>query len=474
MKKFFMGAAFIVLGAAASYGQNLALQSASNPHLVGQRLPSGQRILNQWANDALDKSDAKPQPLLSSVQEFKDLIESDPELFMQFHQMFEQIPAQKTYEEDPTGAPQIKDYQRMLTDINTIITKAPEFSYKDRKGLVGFPINAILDWPMNTPTARTVFLNAKVNRALKKILRQWAVFLSSKDSRQFLSEDPKKGWFSPDALKAMWDADRNPKKDADAKKDFFNNFVCDKRKPYYGFSSWDDFFTRRFREGRRPVDDKKDDSVIVNACESAPDCLARNVKGDDRFWIKEEPYSLYQMMDGDPLVAQFVGGTIYQAFLSALSYHRWHSPVSGKIVKVKLIEGSYYAEAPSVGFDSPTPDAAAPNDSQPYITHFATRALVFIQSDNPQIGLICVMFVGMAEVSSCEVTVNKGQRVLKGDELGMFHYGGSTYALIFRPGVNLQFDPSVTLQLDDLHGCGRAPDSKNILVKSRIATVLKN
>lgn len=39
------------------------------------------------------------------------------------------------------------------------------------------------------------------------------------------------------------------------------------------------------------------------------------------------------MLAHDKLAEQFVGGTVYQAFLSALSYHRWHSPVSGKIVK---------------------------------------------------------------------------------------------------------------------------------------------
>jgi len=29
----------------------------------------------------------------------------------------------------------------------------------------------------------------------------------------------------------------------------------------------------------------------------------------------------------------FVGGTVYQAFLSALNYHRWHAPVAGTIVR---------------------------------------------------------------------------------------------------------------------------------------------
>jgi phosphatidylserine decarboxylase len=31
------------------------------------------------------------------------------------------------------------------------------------------------------------------------------------------------------------------------------------------------------------------------------------------------------------LAELFQGGTVYQAFLSALSYHRWHSPVNGVI-----------------------------------------------------------------------------------------------------------------------------------------------
>jgi len=46
----------------------------------------------------------------------------------------------------------------------------------------------------------------------------------------------------------------------------------------------------------------------------------------------------------------------------------------------------------------------------------------------------------MAEVSTCEVTVEKGDTVKKGDQLGMFHFGGSTHALLFRKGVNVIFE----------------------------------
>ena len=99
--------------------------------------------------------------------------------------------------------------------------------------------------------------------------------------------------------------------------------------------------------------------MIVNACESAPYQLARDVKLSDHFWIKGQPYSLRHMFADDPIAEQFVGGTVYQAFLSALSYHRWHSPVSGTIVKVDVIDGTYYSETPSVGLRSGRPQRIA-------------------------------------------------------------------------------------------------------------------
>ena len=374
------------------------------------------------------------------IQEFQEIIEEDPVLFMLFNEMFEQIPSTPEFELDPTGNPQIEDYRQMLNVMNEILTQAPEFNKSE---LVGFPINAVINWAMGTPAGTTAFLNEKVNRQLKKILSQWAVFLGSPDSRYVLSEDPEKGWFGRDAMAAM--------------PDFAEDFQCDPDLPYYGFTSWDDFFTRQYREGRRPVDCPNDDSVIVNACESAPYKIATDVQLKDSFWIKEQQYSLSHMLAGDPMTELFEGGTIYQAFLSALSYHRWHSPVSGRIVKTRLIDGSYYASALSAGFDS-----ASPNESQGYIAQVASRALIFIEADSPDVGLMCIVFVGMAEVSSNEITAYEGQHVEKGDQLGMFHFGGSTHVLIFRPGVNLEFD---------LRGQIPGPDSVNIPVRSKIAIV---
>ena len=164
------------------------------------------------------------------------------------------------------------------------------------------------------------------------------------------------------------------------------------------------------------------------------------------------------MLANDPLMEKFIGGTVYQAFLSALSYHRWHSPVDGVIKKAYVVEGSYYSEAQCAGFDD-----AAPNDTQSYITEVAARAVISIEADNKYIGLMGFLAVGMAEVSTNEITVYEGQHVKKGQEIGMFHFGGSTHCLIFRPGVEVDFIMEQQKIGEYLHD--------NIPVNSKIATV---
>ena len=170
-------------------------------------------------------------------------------------------------------------------------------------------------------------------------------------------------------------------------------------------------------------------------------------------------------MGFDPLAAQFAGGTVYQAFLSALSYHRWNSPVTGVVRKGYVINGSYYLENRYQGFLHPKhADPSAPNDSQPFLSAVATRAVIFIEAKEPDVGLMCFIAVGMAEVSSCEITVREGQHIEKGDDLGMFHFGGSTHCLVFRPGVKLHFH-------FDIYNTTPGLDATNIRVGANIATV---
>lgn len=132
----------------------------------------------------------------------------------------------------------------------------------------------------------------------------------------------------------------------------------------------------------------------------------------------------------------FAGGKLYQGYLSAFNYHRWHAPVSGQIREAYNVDGTYFSEIEGEGAD-----ARGLNDSQGYTTAVAARAVIVIDCDESALGAVACIFVGMAEVSSCRIVALPGQRVEKGDEIGFFQYGGSTYCLVFQPGVIRAFDP---------------------------------
>ncbi len=68
------------------------------------------------------------------------------------------------------------------------------------------------------------------------------------------------------------------------------------------------------------------------------------------------------------------------------------------------------------------------------------RARIFIESSNLNIGLMCFIVVGIGKVSTCEITVHEHQQMQKGDQLNIFRLGALTYCLVFRPGVDLDWD----------------------------------
>lgn len=257
------------------------------------------------------------------------------------------------------------------------------------------------------------------------MLNAWGEYLVSPESAAVLGTD-KEGWFGPDGLKALTDVANN----GQTKYTFEEMFECDPKDKHHGYKSWDDFFTRlfRFNDGIRPVASPEDDNIVVNCCESKTYKVSHGVKRQDKFWIKGQPYSLVDMLNHNELAEHFVGGTIYQAFLSALSYHRWHCPVSGTIKKVEHVDGTYYSEPLWEDFTQNEQDARAGETvSQEYLSVMSARAIIYIEADNPKIGLMAIIEVGMTEVSSCEVYPKAGDRVKKGDLMGSFHFGASPF-----------------------------------------------
>ena len=378
-------------------------------------LPYEDDGLRKWHDtirEEIDRNRGRERHLV--IQEFQQLIESDPIVRMYLTEMLREIP-EKYRDYHP------RDLEDYLEQLNAVLRVAPPYiapGHGQATALVGTPFSAILIWTMGTPSGFAAYRNPKVNAIFRKLLCVWAGFLDSADSRYVLNDSPS-GWQSAEAMNQLRMDDYRHDPDA----------------PYWGFSSWNDFFTREVREGVRPIAAPDDHKTIVAGCDSTVYKIGRNVSARSEFWIKSQPYSLSDMLDGEH-VDEFAGGDVWQAFLSPFNYHRWHSPVTGTIRKAYVKEGLYFSQATSEGQDPTDQDR-----SEGYLTHVQTRAIFFIEADDPAIGLVCVMPVGMVEISSCVIAeeMRPGARVEKGQEIGYFQFGGSTHCVLFRPGVIQEF-----------------------------------
>lgn len=439
------------------HGDHSEIPAKHRVKRAGAWLPADNRVHREWLGRTIDHIDKHgEQELIPVLREFKEMIEDNPRIYMYFSEMFDEIPNRPPYTNDPTGESQIRDYNHMLQVLNHVFGKAPEWTDAAASvGMVGVPMAAIFDYAMGTPSGHAAFLDPDVNRMLKKILNEWGQYLKTPESAEVLGGH-RAGWFGEVGYSDLMEVANAPNKTSFK---FEDMYVCEPSKKFYGFKSWDDFFTRKVQDSARPVASPDDDNVVANACESKVFNIAKNAKLRDKFWIKGQPYSVTDMLGNDPLAKEFDGSTVYQAFLSALSYHRWHAPVSGKIKRCFVRDGTYFSEPL---FESPVDggdiDTGGISVAQGYISALATRAIIIFEADNPAIGLLAFIGIGMDEVSTCEITVKEGQHVKKGDQIGMFHFGGSSHCVLFRKGVKVGGFPEV----------GR---EDNVPVRGRLAVV---
>jgi phosphatidylserine decarboxylase len=257
-------------------------------------------------------------------------------------------------------------------------------------------------------------LHDPINNAIRDILQEWGAFLSSGKSLYVLNEG-ECGWLS----KSAYDYNK-----------LLEFIIPDQQAPHWGWTSYNDYFHREIKPEERPISDPDDPKVIVSANDGTVYAIANDVKALDKFWIKGQPYSLVNMLNNnEKFIEKFVGGYVFQSFLSGANYHRWRAPIDGTVVHTELVDALMFSDAESAGFD---PDAGTL--SLGYEASVNTRGLVYIQSPDPVIGLVCVIPIGITEISSVNIKVQPGTRVAKGEELGNFSYGGSTLALVFQPG----------------------------------------
>lgn len=281
---------------------------------LGGWLPSKEAALAEFRKDLAIRARqrAGKAPLASAVQKLAALVNDDPVLRMDFTRAIDDARA-------PGFELGYSTIDKLTVLIDYVMTYAPPFS---ESSLIICPLNALFDWPMSMPSGYALFRDSALNAQLKRVLNIWCGFLCGPYSRTYLNTASPDGWFCAEADRKMG----------------LTQFLCDPQEPYWGFASWNGFFTRQFRPNARPVANPANNKIIVGACEASPYNVHHDVKLHNEFWIKSQPCSLQEIFTASQhdLAQRFVGGSVYQAYLSAYNYHRWHAPVSGTISKANI------------------------------------------------------------------------------------------------------------------------------------------
>ncbi|MDY8135176.1 phophatidylserine decarboxylase associated domain-containing protein [Aquimarina sp. 2201CG5-10] len=387
--------------------------------VISGYLPKDEDYIGKWLSDILQKAkDSYPggafQP---SVEAMKIMLEQNYRLREQVNIMIvEGFLIHKIYE--PQTKYGIETINDMLIAMNYIIQRAPRF--EPNVDHSAFPMSGLFVYMMATPAGWNVFRVTKFNIHLRIILKAWCGYLNSPASLDVVTTAPK-GWLSPQSV-----INNNLTQ-------FVTNSDMIEDPIHWNFKSYNDFFHRQIIPICRPLDGRDNDTVIVSANDGTIYRIAENVRRETDFNLKSQPYSLVKMLNNN-FVDDFVGGSVLQTFLSGHDYHRWRAPISGKVIKTEVVPGYMFSELPSEGFDP-----SAGTESQGYEANVNTRGLVFIESDNKAIGKVCVIPIGITEISSITIDIKEGDYVKKGQEIGRFSYGGSSMCLVFQKGAVKQF-----------------------------------
>ena len=376
-----------------------------------------------------------PSTLDPSIEALGEYIRRDPTVRWMMNEAFKQngiilrSPTTPNNEyETGIAIPDIPDLETLLHLFNQVMDEIPQFADGD---LVGLPFSAITVGIDPTLEGAVVFRVPEFNRLMSVVLNTWNKFLGSPESmEQFESA----GWLTPAAKKSyqfpLWAQDTPGVS------------------PYW--NTWNSFFTRQFKDRKksRPIADPDSNQVAVSASDSSLYRWARFISREDTFWFKDMPYSLADILSSpDPdqqrvideydLVSMFENGYIFQTYLNPYNYHRWWSPVHGRVLFDPLVIPGYFFSKLVI------PDyGGATTESTPYLAQVNARGLLVIETKD--YGNVALIPLGMSEVSTVTFHTDKvrqGAELKKGEEVGMFNYGGSSFALIFQdlPGKELVF-----------------------------------
>ncbi len=271
-----------------------------------------------------------------------------------------------------------------------------------------------------------------------KFARAWGAYLDTPESAKHVKTFKGNIWFN-------WDDYMPPPA----------SYLTNPDDDWKAYRTFNQFFARHVKPGKRPIAGLCDDSVVVSPADST---FVGWWQINDRseiyvqetvplLHVKGLKWSIEELLKDSAYADRFKGGIFCHFFLNSYDYHRWHSPVGGKVLEARVIQGQVYldvttqqviVEEGGVEKKVTVIDAVDGTGYQ----FLQTRGLIVI--DSP-IGLVACLPMGMAQVSSVVITAEEGVTLRKGEELGYFQFGGSDFVLVFEraSNVDLTWQPGV-------------------------------
>lgn len=188
------------------------------------------------------------------------------------------------------------------------------------------------------------------------------------------------------------------------------------------FKTFNEFFYRALRPGARPIADG--DRVAVLPADGRH-LAFQNVDAAGGFYAKGQRFDLKAFLGDEALAAKFAGGSLLISRLCPVDYHRFHFPVGGQPGEPRLINGWLYSVSP-----------IALRRNLAYLWE-NKRMVTLVES--PVFGTVAVCEIGATMVGSIFQSHVPGRAVAKGEEKGLFKFGGSCVVTIFQPG-RIKFD----------------------------------
>ena len=193
-------------------------------------------------------------------------------------------------------------------------------------------------------------------------------------------------------------------------------------KPATAYRTFNEFFYRTLRPGARPVDPGENVAVFPA---DGRHLAYQDVDAADGFYVKGKKFTLSALLGSEELGREFAGGSMLISRLCPVDYHRFHFPVAGTPGEARLINGFLYSVSPIALRMNPG-----------YLVE-NKRMLTLIET--ARFGRVAQLEVGATMVGSILQSFVPGRAVEKGDEKGLFAFGGSCVITLFQRG-RISFD----------------------------------